>query len=707
MGNQTETAVAINPTNPKNVFTVSNNGGGGSLFGGVSFDGGATWTTRTVATGGDGLSSACCDPSVSWDQFGNLFLTYINSSINAVIVAVSSDGGQNFTQIASFGGGIDQPTIVTGPGNAPGTGSVWVSYNLSGSMVARGALVTGLGTANVGSFSAAETAPNSGGGNFGDIAVGPNGQVIISYEYPSSGQGPATIFGNLDPDGLGPQGFGPQLTLTTTNVGGFDYIPAQPSRSVDAEAGFAWDRTGGPHNGRLYMVYTDEFPDESNNTDIFVRYSDNNGTSWSSPVKVNDDNTTNSQFLPRIAIDQTTGDIAVSFYDARNSPTNTSVQFFASVSTDGGLTFLPNVQVSSGISPTPNDGFDFGDYTGLDFRDGTFIPAWGDSSNSTADNPGGLDLYTNRVQVRPGYRGYMVRPADGQTVTNLDFGNRQITALSTVDNGTYPFRITGPGWTTQTGAGYQNNYSVHADGVSEIDSNTARWSIQRTPGTYEVFVTWVARPQNANDASYKVYDGPTLIGTFTVNQQVAPEDLTTGGVSWKSLGVYSINTTVLSVVLSSIATGDVVADAAMLASPPSRTRVPLAQNGPIILVPMTGPIASPSLGTSSGGGTGDGGLGLSGQRTRPGGSGTTVADVLSTSPVANPSRAVDWIFQEMETGASMAESLLVGSDGGTPTATTTLAEGWLSDLMRNGEASLLDRQGRRASADSAPGTKSA
>src|SRR5207245_2847297 len=80
--------------------------------------------------------------------------------------------------------------------------------------------------------------------------------------------------------------------------------------------------------------------------------STNNGATWSSRVRVNDDTIGNgkSQFLPRIAIDQTSGNIAVSFYDCRNSPGNTTTELWATISADGGATFLPNVKVSAGVS---------------------------------------------------------------------------------------------------------------------------------------------------------------------------------------------------------------------------------------------------------------------------------------------------------------------------------------------------------------------
>ena len=133
-------------------------------------------------------------------------------------------------------------------------------------------------------------------------------------------------------------------------------------------------------------------------------------------MRLNDDDTTNSQFNPAIALDQTTGNVAVSWYDARNDGgaggpgdtdglPNDDVQIWATYSTDGGITFVPNFQVSQGTS---NSGdaesyFDFGDYTHAAFQSGAFYPAWSDNSNSTGKNPDGtlhqLDLYTAKVAI--------------------------------------------------------------------------------------------------------------------------------------------------------------------------------------------------------------------------------------------------------------------------------------------------------------------
>ena len=78
---------------------------------------------------------------MTFDRFGNLFLVYINSAVNAVDIVVSTDGGSTFGAPVVMGtGSVEQPSV------AAGAGAVWVGWNLGGSMVARGAAVTGLGT---------------------------------------------------------------------------------------------------------------------------------------------------------------------------------------------------------------------------------------------------------------------------------------------------------------------------------------------------------------------------------------------------------------------------------------------------------------------------------------------------------------------------------------------------------------------------------
>ncbi|MEO8440042.1 MAG: sialidase family protein [Spartobacteria bacterium] len=428
-GNEAETAMAVSHRDPRLLTSVSNleiNG----LFHSWSLDGGRTWQHDVIATGSDSLPTACCDAQLASDDYGNIFLTYLSSNI-AVKMAISIDGGATFQpldflsslptgypvfpwkSLATPGQTVsgDQPSI------SAAAGSVWISWTaFDGTIQASGAPVTGLG--QVGAFTPALKLPgNNRFGDYGDTAVGPEGQVFVVYQNPTGGEGPATIYGALDPDGLGPEGFGTPQVLQTTNVGGFDYIPAQSGRSIDAEAGLAWDLTGGAHHGRLYFIHVSEEPAESNNTDILCRYSDDNGATWSDPVRVNDDTGTNSQFNPKVALDSATGNIAVAWYDARNDLgdngrgdtngwPNDDIMIYSAVSKDGGLTFERNKRLSAGTSNDndANSGVDYGDYSGFAFHRGSMFFSAADNSNSTGDNPDGtlshFDLIVAPVKVR-------------------------------------------------------------------------------------------------------------------------------------------------------------------------------------------------------------------------------------------------------------------------------------------------------------------
>lgn len=413
-GYQGTESISVDPANPRQLFMLSGDivpgagVNGVAVFGARSTDGGATWTDGAIGTGVGGLPAAAGDPGAAWDDDGDLFLSYMAANQAGVVVLLSTDGGATFKQLTTLDPnhdqGIDHPSIATGDG------SVWVEWTAlktaHDEISVSGAAVHGLGA--VGPFGPPERA---GAGSFGGIAVGPAGAVMVSYTGNQGSQAaPATIRTAVDPDGLGPKGLSaPRVTESLTEPM-FDAIPAQPARKVTAVPTLAWDRSNGPHRGRVYLVYTNAPASDHAATSVYVTYSDDTGAHWSKPARVNDAASARSAFLPRIAVDQTTGDVAVSWYDARDSGTDTTAQVWAATSDDG-TAFSPDFQVSTGTSSAPgidnpkttdNDN-DFGDYTGLDYDAGTFYPAWADNSDSTKDNPDGAggnpDIYTAAIMV--------------------------------------------------------------------------------------------------------------------------------------------------------------------------------------------------------------------------------------------------------------------------------------------------------------------
>jgi hypothetical protein len=114
-------------------------------------------------------------------------------------------------------------------------------------------------------------------------------------------------------------------------------------------------------------------------------------------------------------VDQTSGKVAVSWYDCRADATNNvKTQFYAAVSSDGGATFSNNFLLNPVQSDTslididscfPNSdwpaGNDYYDYTGLAFYGGYFYSGWADNSNTTTNKPDatcGMDIYVAKVR---------------------------------------------------------------------------------------------------------------------------------------------------------------------------------------------------------------------------------------------------------------------------------------------------------------------
>src|SRR5205814_8036293 len=136
------------------------------------------------------------------DSVGKRFAVKIDfptAGGDAIEVLTRSDGGATFSVVTiatDANGNLGQPSI------AVGDNTVWVDWTDGGVNLvkASGAAITGLGA--VGAFSAPESATGSTDGSFGGIAVGPNGQVMVTYQAPHGGVGPSTIRVNTDPDGL-------------------------------------------------------------------------------------------------------------------------------------------------------------------------------------------------------------------------------------------------------------------------------------------------------------------------------------------------------------------------------------------------------------------------------------------------------------------------------------------------------------------------
>jgi hypothetical protein len=150
------------------------------------------------------------------------------------------------------------------------------------------------------------------------------------------------------------------------------------------------DNSNGPHAGNLYVVmynWTGTF------MQVVVARSTDGGSTWSKPIPVAP-GITHDQFLPWIAVSPT-GMVGVSWLDRRNDPADVNFQAFAGISSDGGLSFEPNVQLTSEFS-NPNVGIGpFSSFDGCTWNGSNyFLAAWMqlNTGRDTQINVGGIRL---------------------------------------------------------------------------------------------------------------------------------------------------------------------------------------------------------------------------------------------------------------------------------------------------------------------------
>jgi hypothetical protein len=412
---ESEMTITVNPADPLNVAGLVHDAANLNqiqVF--YTLDGGDTWSrtlihdTGAVDNDGNGFGRRV-DPTIRFDENGDLFVGYgaWNSSTNVttLIVGKSTDGGatfanSSFRRIQSGGGygGVDKWYLATGPAG-PGTAAqaVYVAWDRPAS--SNQVYVAGSNDGGD-SFTAPVTVdPGNGGDIFAGPAVGPNGELYVTWLSLTDGR----VKVRVDPDGLwGPEPFRPTATVKVLRTGFLGLtVPAQPRRGIGNNPSIDVDRSGGPHNGRAYVAYADRIG--GTNTDVFLTYSDDGGNTWSSvPATGNVENEPGTDFHPWVAVDQATGSVNVLYYTTDGDGANRDVLTRVASSTDGGATFT-KADLASRRSRAAAASYtgDFLDYIGMDVRDGTVHGFWSDDRGPAAGTfVSDLDSYTARAGFR-------------------------------------------------------------------------------------------------------------------------------------------------------------------------------------------------------------------------------------------------------------------------------------------------------------------
>src|SRR5437016_1009967 len=140
---------------------------------------------------------------------------------------------------------------------------------------------------------------------------------------------------------------------TAVNIGGtFSFSgPINPG-GLAGQVFLAVDRSGTSTNNNVYMIASVQPTGATNGTDVMFVRSTNGGQTFSTPKRVNDDPVNHSKWhwFGTMAV-APNGRIDSVWLDTRNAANNTDSQLFYSWSTDGGVTWAPNVAVSNPFNP--------------------------------------------------------------------------------------------------------------------------------------------------------------------------------------------------------------------------------------------------------------------------------------------------------------------------------------------------------------------
>ncbi|AFH49868.1 BNR/Asp-box repeat protein [Ignavibacterium album JCM 16511] len=371
-----EVSIAINTLNPNHISAGANIN---HFF--RSSDGGYNWNTSFL-TSSFGVWG---DPVVVYDELGYLYYGHLSNPpfpgywIDRIVIQRSTDNGLSWNDGAGIGflspKNQDKEWIAVDMHSNLFKGNVYVcwtefdnygSSNSNDSSRIKFSRSTDKGL----TWSNAITISDQSGDCIdsdntveGAVpCVGPNGEIYVSWAGPLG-----LVFDKSTDGGLT---WGTDIFVSDI-PGGWDFDVSGIYRCNGLPI-TACDTSQSPYRGNIYINWSDQ-RNGTNNTDVFFVKSTDGGNTWSSPLKVNDDNSNRHQFFTWMTIDQTTGAIYIVFYDRRNT-TGDATDVYVARSTNGGESFT-NFKVSQS-SFTPSSNIFFGDYTNIAAFNKKVYPIW-------------------------------------------------------------------------------------------------------------------------------------------------------------------------------------------------------------------------------------------------------------------------------------------------------------------------------------------
>lgn len=426
---RSESDIRLNYGDPSRIIAAANDLGGSTQPQFFSTDGGANWgSTSLPAVAGDSFQS---DPEVDWTSDGTAWaLTLgVTAALNSRLYSyTSTDDGANWTF----------ETVVSGTQTAADREIIWVDHSPTSPFKDQVYAVWHTGTpvffsrrtAGAGGtwsaplqLSGAETTVIGIGA---DVKTNANGDVFVFWP---DADGSQNIVFVKSVDG-GATFSAPQVIATTFATTRRLAIPAGSSRNLRVYISAGAYRTAS--KDLVYAVWTDlsgeagcttgAGPGSSTGSTCktrvwFIRSTDG-GTTWSTPVMINNQAGKNDQFHSRLCVDETNGLIVVTYRDTVADSGRQESHTYYQTSGDDGVSWSDAVQITTSPSDATggsvdSTGFGYGDYDGLTGNAGTFFPCWTDFRNGIEE------IWSARLSLIPKQASFaMDRSSFGQDEVN-------------------------------------------------------------------------------------------------------------------------------------------------------------------------------------------------------------------------------------------------------------------------------------------------
>ncbi len=408
--NPNEVAIAINPLNPRNVVAVSQASGQQlgvrvTNFAYTSFDGGRTFFEQHLPNPEKRVQGDC---AVRFDAEGNVYCAYISftgfkrEDVSGIFCVKSIDGGHTWLEpVAVYDLNTatpfqDKPWFTIDNTTSAYRGNLyiaWTEFTTYGSAAPTdSSFILFTRSIDGGASFQAPMRVNDVAGDARDDdatvegcvpAVGPNGEVYLAWAgregiyFDKSLNGGKTFTNNV---------------VVSAMPGGWNFEVNGVYRCNGMPV-TACDLSHGPYRGTIYINWIDQ---RHGDPDVFLAWSRDGGTSWNAPRRVNDDSLQNGreQFFTWLAVDPHDGAVYVLFYDRREAGSDpTATHVYLAASFDGGETFS-NHRLSAESFNTKKSVF-FGDYIGIDAREGVIMPIWTAFSSADSLELRALPLHKN------------------------------------------------------------------------------------------------------------------------------------------------------------------------------------------------------------------------------------------------------------------------------------------------------------------------